>query len=224
MVKQSNLSILYEKASEYVVSKGWNAKKTEFSIPEQYIIRTESKSLNKNKKYLEIGVGSGFLFNYFKQTGYNCFGIEPGSWAKEIPNIVHDINKIEEGNFDVIVLADVLEHVEDPLSLVKKISELVNYSGTVYACFPNNQSLRALLLKERWRMIRPFGHLHFFSKESLSILFKSNGFKIKLLKKTDLFKFSMKSFLKPHLFIMRLAVFFGQSFLGDQWIVQLTKK
>lgn len=224
LVKQSNLSILYEKASEYVVSKGWNAKKTEFSIPEQYIIRTESKSLNKNKKYLEIGVGSGFLFNYFKQTGYNCFGIEPGSWAKEIPNIVHDINKIEEGNFDVIVLADVLEHVEDPLSLVKKISELVNYSGTVYACFPNNQSLRALLLKERWRMIRPFGHLHFFSKESLSILFKSNGFKIKLLKKTDLFKFSMKSFLKPHLFIMRLAVFFGQSFLGDQWIVQLTKK
>ncbi len=224
MVKQSNLNILYERASEYVVPKGWNAKKTEFSIPEQYIIRTESKSLSKNKKYLEIGVGSGFLFSYFKLIGYNCFGVEPGVWAKGIPNIAQDINELDEDNFDVIVLADVLEHVEDPLSLVKKISELVNCSGTVYACFPNNQSFRALLFRERWRMIRPFGHLHFFSKESLSILFKSNGFKIKLLKKTDLFKFSMKRFLKPHLFIMSIAVFFGQSFLGDQWIVQLTKK
>jgi len=43
LIKQNDLNLLYKKASEYVVPKGWNAKKTEFSIPEQYIIKTESK-------------------------------------------------------------------------------------------------------------------------------------------------------------------------------------
>ena len=58
-------------------------------------------------------------------------------------------------------MADVLEHVEDPLSLVKSIGDLIE-RGTVYACFPNSESLRARLSKVRWRMVRPLGHLHFF--------------------------------------------------------------
>jgi len=219
-IDQNDLNILYKEASEYVVPKGWDAKKTAFSIPEQYIIKNESKNLNT--KYLEIGIGSGLLFNYFKQIGYNCFGVEPGDWGKGITNIVQDINELDEDNFDVVVLADILEHVEDPLSLVKKVSKLINV-GTVYVCFPNNQSLRALLLKERWRMIRPFGHLHFFSKKSLSILFNSNGFKIKRLIKTDLLKFSMRTLFKPPYFLMRMILFSGQSFFGDQWIIHLTR-
>lgn len=219
-IDQNDLNILYKKGSEYVVPKGWDVTKTAFSIPEQYIMKAESK--NSNKKYLEIGIGSGLLFNHFRQIGYNCFGVEPGNWAKGIPNTIQDINELCEDNFDVIVLADILEHIEDPLSLVKKVSELMNV-GTVYACFPNNQSLRALLLKEKWRMIRPFGHLHFFSKKSLSILFNSNGLKIKHLVKTDLLEFSIKNFFRPPYFSTRMILFPGQSFFGDQWIIHLTK-
>ena len=136
---------------------------------------------------------------------------------------MQNISELDEDNFDVIVLSDVLEHVEDPFSLVRKVSELIKNGGSVYCSFPNNQSLRALLLKERWRMIRPFGHLHFFSEKSLRILFESNGFKINHLIKTDLIKFNLKDFLKPHYFIIRMVLFFGQSFYGDQWIVHLTK-
>lgn len=219
---QSYLNLLYKKASEYVVPKGWNAKKTGFTIPEKYIIKSESRTSNKKKKYLEIGIGSGLLLNYFRQIGYNCFGVEPGEWARGIPNVYKDINELDEDNFDVIVLVDVLEHVEEPLSLVRRLSELMN-AGTVYASFPNSQSLRALLLKERWRMIRPFGHLHFFSRNSLLLLFESNGFRTTRLLKTDLL--SMKNFLRaPYQLVTTAALFFGQHFWGDQWIVHLTKR
>lgn len=221
MVKQNCLNILYNKASEYAVSKEW--KKTEFNIPELYIIKNESKNSNNNKRYLEIGVGSGLLFNYFRQIGYDCYGVEPGDWAKGIPNIVQDIDDLNEKKFDVIVLVDVIEHVEDPILVIKKISKVINTDGTVYASFPNTQSLRAFLFKERWRMIRPFGHLHFFSKNSLSILFESNGFKIKHLIRTDLLEIRLKRIFKPPYFIGRLVGFWGQFLWGDQWIVHLTK-
>lgn len=223
--KQRCLSLLYNKASEYVITKAW--KKTEFNIPELYIIKNELKSLN-NKKYLEIGIGSGILFNYFRQIGYDCYGVEPGDWAKGIPNIIQDINSLNENKYDVIVLVDVLEHIEDPVSLVKKISGVINTSGNFYASFPNNQSLRALMFKGRWRMIRPFGHLHFFSKKSLLVLFESSAFRIRRTIKTDLVKFKLKNLFKPPYFIGRLPwslmQFLGQSFWGDQWIVHLIKE
>ena len=72
-------------------------------------------------------------------------------------------------------------------------------------------------------MIRPFGHLHFFSKNSLSILFESNGFKIKHLIRTDLLEIRLKRIFKPPYFIGRLVGFWGQFLWGDQWIVHLTK-
>ena len=224
-IKQNDLNSLYDKESEYVVApKGWYTQKTEFSIPEHFIINDEKKFQIKGKKYLEIGIGSGLLFNYFKQVGYDCYGVEPGGWAKGLQNVVQDINELIEDKFDVVVLIDVLEHIEDPLSLVKKVLEITNMDGTVYASFPNNQSLRAFFSKEKWRMIHPFGHLHYFSKKSLSVLFESNGFRINRVIRNDLLQFSRKSLFRPPYFIGRLVWFFGQSFWGDQWFVHLIKK
>ncbi len=220
---QNELIRLYEKASEYVVSAGGQPDKKRFSIPEKYIIRAECRNPKKRKKYLEIGIGRGLLFNYFRSVGYDCFGVEPGPWAQGVPHVVKDITQLDQAGFDVIVIADVLEHVEDPLSFIKSIGDLVE-AGTVYACFPNNQSLLARLLKDKWRIVRPLGYLHFFSKRSLLITCESNGFNVKRLTKTGLIEFRYRSLFKPvHLFPVNLFLSLTQHFWGDQWIVQLEK-
>jgi len=221
MIKQEDLNTLYSEASDYVVTKNW--LRNEFSIPEEYIIKNESKKNSKKKKYLEIGIGYGLLFKYFQKKGYYCFGVEPYQWAIDIPNIVDNITKLNEDNFEVIVLVDVLEHLEDPLLFIEHISQLSIKGGTVYASFPNNQSLQALLFKKKWRMIRPFGHLHYFSEKSLKIMFESNRFKIKHLKKTDLFEFKIRNYLKPPYFMSRAIAQWSQSLWGDQWIVRAIK-
>lgn len=220
---QSELTRLYEDASEYVVSEGGQPDKKRFSIPEKYIIRAECRDPKKRKKYLEVGIGRGLLFNYFRSVGYDGFGVDPGTWAQGMTSVVRDINEIDQVGFDVVVMADVLEHIEDPLSFVKSVGDLIE-TGTVYACFPNNQSLRARLSKDKWRMVRPLGHLHFFSKQSLSITFESNGFNIKQLAKTDLIEFRCRSLFNPvYLFPVNLFLSLTQRFWGDQWIVQLEK-
>lgn len=220
---QDELTRLYENGSRYVVSAGGQPVKKRFSIPEKYIIRAECGNPEKPKKYLEVGIGRGLLFNHFKTVGYDCFGVEPGPWAQGLPNVVKDVTQLDQKAFDVIVIADVLEHLEDPLSFIKNIGDLIE-TGTIYACFPNNQSLLARLSKEKWRMVRPFGHLHFFSKRSLIIVFESNGFKVKKLAKTDLIEYRRKNLAKPvHLFPAKLFLYFTQRFWGDQWIVQLEK-
>lgn len=220
---QDELTRLYENSSRYVVSVGGQPVKKRFSIPEKYIIRAECRDPRKRKKYLEVGIGRGLLLDYFKSVGYNCFGVDPGPWAQGAPDVVKDITRLDQTGFDVIVMADVLEHVEDPLSLVKSVGDLIE-TGTVYACFPNSQSLRARLSKGRWRMVRPFGHLHFFSRRSLSITFESNGFNVKRLAKTNLIEYGHKNLAKPvHLFPAKLFLYLTQRFWGDQWIVQLEK-
>jgi hypothetical protein len=218
MPSQEELLRLYGKASQYVVAAGGLPPKEEFSIPEKHIIRSESKRRGKRDRYLEIGVGNANLFNHFKTVGYDCFGVDPAPWAKAQPGIVKDIAQLETMNFDLIVMADVLEHLQDPLSYVKTIGEIMG-KGTAYASFPNCQSLIARLSKEQWRMVAPFAHLHFFSRRSLLTVFESNGFHVERLSKIELLPFRLRGLVNP----LNLFRYLTQSLWGEQWIVECSK-
>jgi len=52
----------------------------------------------------------------------------------------------DDGYFDCIVLADVLEHLWDPLAALKKLKRHLSDSGTVVASMPN---VRYLTVVER---------------------------------------------------------------------------
>lgn len=222
-VAQTTLTALYEKGSEYVVADGWQPAKRAFSLPERFIIRSESQRSSKPKKYLEIGVGRGLLLNHFRGLGYECHGVEPGPWARDIPSVVADMKELDQMSFDVVVMADVLEHVQDPLALLKQVSGLV-HRGVLYACLPNSESLRARMSKGDWRMVRPFGHLHFFSKRSLSVMLEASGFQVRELRKTDLIDLSPRRLLRPlHWVPMKMVLFLLQGLCGDQWIARAEK-
>jgi len=222
-VSQTTLMALYENGSEYVVSDGWQPAKRAFSLPERYIIRRESQRSPKSRKYLEIGVGRGLLLNHFRGLGYECHGVEPGPWARDIPSVVADMKELGRTGFDVVVMADVLEHVQDPLALLKQVSGLVD-RGVLYVCLPNSESLRARMSKGNWRMVRPFGHLHFFSRRSLSVMLEASGFQVRELRKTDLVDLSPRRLLRsPHSAPLKMLLFLLQGLCGDQWIARAEK-
>jgi 2-polyprenyl-3-methyl-5-hydroxy-6-metoxy-1,4-benzoquinol methylase len=215
---------LYGEGSEYVLSKNWKGKKDAFSIPEQFIIRQEQQHSRKYTSYLEIGIGGGLLFNYFIKSGFNCTGVEPGGWIGDRQNVVADIKQLRDKHYDVVVMGDVLEHIENPSEMLQLVSALVS-SGTLYAFFPNNESLRARCGRTNWRMVRPFGHLHFFSKQSLTIMLLSNGFQIKKLQKTDLVDpHDRSNWLPSKALPMNIFMLLFQRHFGDQWIVQAEKQ
>jgi 2-polyprenyl-3-methyl-5-hydroxy-6-metoxy-1,4-benzoquinol methylase len=76
-------------------------------------------------RVLEIGSGTGYLLRRLRDWGAKVQGIEPGEHGQQaaahynLP-IVRDFFPSQQlsGTFDLIVLANVLEHVEDPVDLL----------------------------------------------------------------------------------------------------------
>jgi SAM-dependent methyltransferase len=136
-------------------------------------------NLLSGQSVLEIGCGTGKMYRYFSERAKVSYGVEPGRWGDCLDNIVRDISMLPKDiTFDVIVLSDVLEHVSSPTALVRDLQRLTLEGSVIYSNFPNKDSLVAWLRKGMWRMVRPLGHLHYFSSRSIDELFGSAGFKI----------------------------------------------
>ncbi len=109
---------------------------------------SESQKLEDVKSYLEVGPGHGlFLVDSilnFPDATFEAIDISPTSTriAEKIvkyfaPNSkckfqVLDVNHIQSGNFDYIVMCEVLEHLDNPLSLMKKVHGLLNRNGRCF--------------------------------------------------------------------------------------------
>lgn len=134
--------------------------------------------------------------------------------------------------FDVIVMQDVLEHLTDPVAMLTKLKSLANKDCMITSGFPNKDSLMARYFKGKWRMVRPLGHLHFFSSMSMARSFNKSGWEIVFrqscrpghVEAREIIKqFDWKSFADPFRGASKLL---GELILErlilekDQWFVQ----
>ena len=180
---QALLNHLYGRGSRSVIGADW--VKTEFTVPEA-IAACEAATLPA-RRYLEIGVGQGLLYRHFAAAGWSTAGVDPGDWAASLPGMVRSIDDIDVGRrFDLIAAMDVLEHVRDPVAMVRRLRELAAPGARLFMAFPNRASLRARVGKGRWRMVRPLGHLHFFSPRSARLMLKEAGWDVEQVRTTDL--------------------------------------
>ena len=51
-------------------------------------------------------------------------------------------------------------------------------NGQIFLTFPHSESFKSRILKEKWSMVAPLSHLHFFSKESAKIMLNKSGFDV----------------------------------------------
>ncbi len=110
---------------------------------------------------LEIGCGCGALLGYIKGIYPNtkAYGVE---LIPEVAKVaVHmgevlcgDIEKIdlswEEGYFDYIIMGDVLEHLMDPETVLKKLRKYLKIGGHIIVSMPNVKHYSVLLPLLRW--------------------------------------------------------------------------
>ena len=210
---QSLLDFLYRQASNSVIGVGWEStNRACLTLPEQRILAAENTSAPG--RYFELGVGKGLLFERFRSLGWDCLGVEPGDWGAGIPGVVRSLSEVPKGIVDVIVAVDVLEHVSDPIGMLKILRSLAGPSTRLYAAFPNHQSFRFLIQKEKWRMVRPLGHVHYFSKRSAVTMFREAGFSIQSARANDLWE--LRSVRHPKSLIFGAVQAVG---LGDQWLI-----
>lgn len=105
-------------------------------------------------KALDFGAGAGNLtrallsMNRFAQVSAADIMPAPPDLAGKIQWIEQDLNLPIENHdeaFDVVISAEVIEHLENPRAMMRDLYRLVRPGGTVIVTTPNNESWRALL-------------------------------------------------------------------------------
>lgn len=147
--------------------------------------------VGKNKKVLDIGCARGGLSAKFKENGCYVVGVEVNKEAAEKAEgtcnkvLIGDIENLEvDETFDVIVLADVLEHLKDPLNVLHKLKKNLTEEGYFVVSVPNiaNWSIRFRLLfgnfDYRDSGILDKTHMRFFTLKTLKELFSKAGLNI----------------------------------------------
>ena len=180
---QNLLYKLYKEESPYVIGmKSW-AKLTAATkldgklVPDKNWIVRELKNKNIGN-LLEIGCGSGELLNKMKTLGWKSYGIDPGTYATS-NNVFESHDKLPDNvKFDVIVFKDVMEHCLSPNDMLNEYKKYLKINAILFLCVPWSESKAANKRKLNWEMVKPIGHLHYFSKKSAEILLKKNNFKI----------------------------------------------
>jgi len=137
-----------------------------------------------DRKLLDVGCGEGFTLNYFHQKNWQVTGLDMSDYGCEthnpecLPNLIQadlyeGLGLLEKENrkFDVVWLDNVLEHVLDPLDLVRRCQSLLFDDGAVVIEVPNDFSaiqLAALengLVDSAFWLVRP-DHISYFNRES----------------------------------------------------------
>jgi SAM-dependent methyltransferase len=77
--------------------------------------------------------------------------------------------------FDVVLLLDVLEHVEDPFLLLRNVHQ---FGKRFVFHFPLDLSAQAVLRGRFERLREELGHLHYFSCETARALLDDSGYRI----------------------------------------------
>lgn len=161
----------------------------------------------KSGNYFELGPGLCRLYKTFFEKGWRCQGLELRSFVKA-PGLKNDIKKISNEK-DIAVALDVLEHVIDPIKYLKNINKKIKKGGKIFLTFPNADSFKSKILKEKWSMVCPLAHIHYFSEKSTKIMMRKSNFNILLIKDF--------SYVVPRRLIrniLKLPIFFVQDLLS----------
>jgi SAM-dependent methyltransferase len=155
-----------------------------------------TKVLKPGVNFLDIGCGAGTLLYQAKRYYSNVYGLDIAI-SKALKNqngqfklLEVDVDKtglpFEDGFFDTISALDVIEHVFDPVFLLKETYRVLKKDGQVIYTTPNVRTLRylfALVFKGKFprtsneRIGYDGGHLHYFTHGDLKELFKRTGFR-----------------------------------------------
>src|SRR4051812_37608779 len=156
--------------------------------------------IGRNKHVLELGAATGRVTTALKANGCDVVALERDAHAAQRlrklgPVIEGDVEqmslerRLDGSKFDVVLAGDFLEHLQDPVQLLKEVRPYIAAGGFLLASIPNisHGSVRLALLHGRFQYaekgILDRTHLRFFTLESIRQMFTEAGYRIDSLQR-----------------------------------------
>jgi 2-polyprenyl-3-methyl-5-hydroxy-6-metoxy-1,4-benzoquinol methylase len=159
-----------------------------FLIPNlKKVLDRQYRHLPKLPKYggklLDVGCGDGSFLKLAQTCGWDVVGIDPD--PKAAANAAQQGLVVYKGDieyfngetelFDVITLSHVIEHVHEPVKLLKSCRALLKPGGQIWIETPNINSIGHARFKRYWRGLETPRHLVLFNRQSLQQILEGSG-------------------------------------------------
>ncbi len=136
-------------------------------------------------RLLDVGCGNGiFLELFLRRSGWEVVGVDLSSAAvgrcreKGIHAVQATIEAFDDADgFDVVTLWEVLEHVFDPLAVLRRCRDLMRPGGALVLTTPNIGGFDYLVLGSDSSNILAPVHLNYFDLRSLTLMLERAGFR-----------------------------------------------
>lgn len=141
-----------------------------------YLYKKIIKNFPRNYFFLDVGTGNGVLLNFLIESGFEGEAIEfakrqLGNKRAEIVKFQDLFKYNSKRLYDFILCFETLEHIEDDLGAMKKISTLLKPGGPFVLSVP--------ALKAAWSKIDELkGHFRRYKKEELRERLVQSGFRV----------------------------------------------
>ena len=135
-------------------------------------------------RLLDMGCGAGEMLSFAQAIGWDAEGVDfdpvavQSARERELPVQLGTLEaqRYPNGHFHVVLLSHVIEHVHDPLALLREIRRLMVPGGHLFCATPNGSSWGHRMMAARWDFLDPPRHLSIFSVPSMRRVCADAGF------------------------------------------------
>ena len=144
---------------------------------------SQFRALGRSPRILDVGSGLCVFLHRMKQAGWDCTALDPDSRACQHASAVVGVEAIHAdfvrddgfGRFDVIAFNKVLEHVPEPVAMLRKAARYLEPGGFVYVELPDAEGAASEGYGREEFFIE---HLHIFTACSFTLLVERAGFRL----------------------------------------------
>ena len=140
------------------------------------------------RRLLDFGCGSGGYLRRMAALGWRVTGIDV---CEHVVGIARDElgcdavvgslphPDVAPGSFDVVTMWQSLEHVHNPIAILREVLRVLVPGGTVVIAVPNFESFSARLFGEHWFGLELPRHLTHFTANTLREMLQVAGFDVR---------------------------------------------
>jgi 2-polyprenyl-3-methyl-5-hydroxy-6-metoxy-1,4-benzoquinol methylase len=149
------------------------------------MMRLLARELPAKGRLFELGAGAGLFLAGAQRAGWQVSGVELSSagvaFARErlgvdVTEHSAETMPLDVEPYDAVVLFDVIEHLYDPVSVLRTLKSICRPGGLIAVSTPNFDALSRQVLGAAWSILSPLEHLYYFQEPTLQRALETAGF------------------------------------------------